>query len=86
MDVSENVEIFFHVGIRRPIDWLSNPCPNQTRFDISAPKLRATINNKLTCLTFTAILFLSQRLQTWKLVEALIVYCIDYVHAEPILL
>jgi hypothetical protein len=75
----KEVEIFALVGIRATITRLSSPWPYPTRFAISAPKFRAGINSKRTCLTFTGILFLSQQLRTWKRIEALRVYPIDYV-------
>jgi len=74
MDVSENVEIFALVGIRTTIARLSSTWSNRTRFAVSAPKFRAAINNKRTCLTFTGILFPSQQLRTWKRIETLRVY------------
>jgi hypothetical protein len=60
MDVSENVEIYALMEIRTTITCLSSPWPNPTSFAISAPKFRAAINNKRTCLTLTGILFPSQ--------------------------
>ena len=81
MDVSENVEIFTFVEIRKTIARLS-------RFAISTPKFRATISNKRACFTFTGIFFPSQQLRTWKRIEAFLVYPIHvvYVHAKSILL